>query len=81
MSILGRSLEGITQIGIVFTPPDQRGKGYASTCVAELTSQILESGERCMLYANLNNPIANHVYQQIGYEVVQETLQLEFEPG
>ncbi len=66
MTIRNYELDGVVQVGIVFTPPEQRGKGYASACVAELTSQLLKSGNRCLLYANLNNPAANRVYQQIG---------------
>lgn len=79
MVIQSPSQGDVGQIGIVFTPPEQRGKGYASACVAELTSRILASGNRCLLYTNLNNPTANHIYRQIGYQVVQETLQFEFE--
>lgn len=79
LAIQSDSIDGFVQIRTVFTPPEQRGKGYATACVAELSSRILASGDRCILYTNLNNPTANHIYQQIGYEVVQETLQLEFE--
>ncbi len=79
VAIQSPAVDGFVQVRTVFTPSEHRGKGFASACVAELTSQVLASGDRCLIYTNLNNPTANHIYQQIGYEVVQETLQLDFE--
>ncbi|MFA5309047.1 MAG: hypothetical protein WC370_06125 [Dehalococcoidales bacterium] len=36
--------EGMTVSG-VYTPPELRGKGYATSCVAELSRNILQSGK------------------------------------
>jgi len=55
-------------IGPVYTPPEQRGKGYASNCVAALSQLLLESGWKyCNLFTDLANPTANSIYQKIGY--------------
>jgi hypothetical protein len=55
----------------VYTPAKHRGHGYATACVAALTSQLLGSGKNfCCLYTDLANPTSNKIYQQIGYEPV-----------
>ncbi|MEJ2447862.1 MAG: GNAT family N-acetyltransferase, partial [Anaerolineales bacterium] len=59
------------RIGAVYTPPDQRQKGYASACTAHLSQQLLDEGyEFCFLFTDLQNPTSNHIYQQIGYRPV-----------
>jgi uncharacterized protein len=51
------------RIGLVYTPPEHRGKGYATACVASLCRGVLESGYKyCMLYTDLANPISNSIY-------------------
>ncbi len=55
-------------IGSVYTPPAFRGRGYASSCVAALSRQMLDAGWRfCALFTDLANPISNSIYQKIGY--------------
>jgi len=55
-------------IALVYTPPVERGKGYASNCVADLSQLLLASGWRsCNLFTDLANPISNSIYQKIGY--------------
>jgi hypothetical protein len=61
---------GVTVNG-VYTPPELRGQGYASSCVAALSQQLLDSGYAyCTLFTDLSNPTSNHIYQQIGYRPV-----------
>ncbi len=61
------------RISAVYTPPEHRGRGYASACVAELTRRLLEQGrEFCFLFTDLSNPTANKIYQAIGYEHVSD---------
>lgn len=58
-------------LGIVYTPPELRGKGYASTLVGELTKNLLSSGfTKCGLFTEANNPISNGIYRKIGYEPI-----------
>jgi predicted GNAT family acetyltransferase len=58
-------------IGPVYTPPAQRGHGYASAVTAKLSQLILSSGKRfAMLFTNLSNPTSNSIYQKIGYKPV-----------
>ncbi len=63
----GRSV----RVNFVYTPPEHRGRGYASACVASLTQRLLDEGfARCCLYTDLSNPTSNKIYQAIGYRPV-----------
>lgn len=67
----GRRTAHGASIGPVYTPPELRGRGYASACVAALSQLILDEGkEFCTLFTDLANPTSNHIYQQIGYRPV-----------
>jgi predicted GNAT family acetyltransferase len=76
----GRTPRGI-RIGPVYTPPERRGRGYATSLVAELTRWQLEHGrERCFLFTDLANPTSNHIYEDIGYERVCDSAVYRFGP-
>jgi predicted GNAT family acetyltransferase len=61
--------EGVARINRVYTPPENRGKGYASAVVAHLSKLQLEQGKKmCCLYADARNNSANSIYRKIGYE-------------
>lgn len=64
------------RINAVYTPPERRGRGYASACVAMASQRVLDSGHRyATLFTDLSNPTSNHIYQSIGYEWVGEFVQ------
>lgn len=66
-------------ISMVYTPPYFRGRGYASSCVAQLCMEILRRGyPKCVLYADLDNPTSNSIYQKIGFHPVCDVLELVF---
>ncbi len=68
----GRTPNGI-RIGPVYTPPELRGRGYASALTAAVTERLLGSGLRfCFLFTDLANPTSNSIYQRIGYELVSD---------
>jgi uncharacterized protein len=68
----GRTPNGI-RVGPVYTPPELRGRGYASALTAALTQRLLDSGRRfCFLYTDLANPTSNSIYQRIGYRAVSD---------
>ena len=70
------------RIGPVYTPPELRGRGYASALVAEVSQAHLDAGRRfCFLYTNLANPTSNKIYVDLGYERVCDSLQLSFHPA
>ncbi|MFS0558356.1 GNAT family N-acetyltransferase [Brevibacillus sp. 179-C9.3 HS] len=63
MAMRSRSTRRGIVITLVYTPPEQRKKGYATSCVAELSRLLLGS---------------NHIYQAIGYEPVSDSIVYSF---
>jgi uncharacterized protein len=75
----GATPNGI-RIGPVFTPPELRGRGYATALVASLSEWLLRRGRRfCFLYTDLANRTANEIYRRIGYEHVCDSADIRFE--
>ena len=62
----GATPNGI-RINAVYTPPEFRGRGYATSCVAEISRQLRDRYKYCFLFTNLANPTSNHIYQKIGF--------------
>ena len=59
------------RIGYVYTPREWRGRGYASSCTAQVSQRALDAGFRyCFLFTDTSNPTSNAIYQAIGYEPV-----------
>jgi len=72
----------IVRINYVYTPPEHRGRGYASACVASLTRQLLDEGVAlCCLYTDLANPTSNKIYQAIGHRRVCEAAEYRLGAG
>lgn len=65
---------GATRVSLVYTPPDQRRRGWAAACVAEVTRLQLQRGLIPMLYADAANPTSNGVYARIGYRHVADAV-------
>lgn len=81
VSMAARSRPTTTGIAInmVYTPPTQRGRGYASAAVARLSELLLRSGYVfCMLYTDLGNATSNSIYQKIGYQPVCDAVEYRF---
>ena len=72
---------GVVRIGPVYTPPEHRGKGYATALVAEVSRRVLARGHRVCLYTDRGNPVSNHVYASIGFEPVLDQVNLAVEPA
>jgi len=69
---------GIT-INYVYTPPELRRRGYASALVAALSEKALRMGhEFCTLYTDASNRTSNKIYQNIGYQLVARSRQINF---
>ena len=67
-------------INAVYTPKALRGKGYATSCVAALCHEILAAGKRfCTLFADVENPTVNGIYQRLGFVPLGEFVELDFE--
>jgi predicted GNAT family acetyltransferase len=65
----------------VYTPPEYRKRGYATSCVAALSQLLLDEGYQfCALYTDLANPTSNSIYQKIGYRPIQPSIVYGFDP-
>jgi GNAT superfamily N-acetyltransferase len=68
------------RIGIAYTPPERRGRGYASACVAALTERLLDDGVAfCCISTDVTNPTTNRIYPAIGYRPVCDISHLAFQ--
>lgn len=68
------------RVNAVFTPRNERRRGYASACVASLSQLLLDKGYTfCCLFTDLRNPTSNHIYQTIGYEAICDVHAYTFE--
>lgn len=64
---------GVARIGSVYTPPEQRGRGYGGAVTAACAADALARGvERVVLFTDLSNPAPNKVYQRIGFRPVSD---------
>ena len=67
------------RVAPVYTLPDCRGRGYATTLVAELSRELLARGKRKLfLTTDIANPISNAIYARIGYRAENDDCGLDF---
>jgi predicted GNAT family acetyltransferase len=75
------AVAGVSRIGGVYTPPEHRGRGYATACTAAVTNAALQAdAQQCVLYTQLANPQSNAIYRRLGYRPVSEHLRYQFAP-
>ena len=71
MAFRQRPISHSVSVSGVYTPPQERKKGYASACVAKLSQLLLDEGFAFInLFTDLANPISNDIYQKIGYKPI-----------
>jgi hypothetical protein len=84
VSIAGvsRAVDSMVRVGPVYTPPAQRGRGYAAGVTVAVSQAALEAGVTdVLLYTDLANPTSNALYQRLGYCPVEDRLILSFGPA
>jgi GNAT superfamily N-acetyltransferase len=67
---------GVARIGPVYTPPSQRGRGWASSAVAEVSRRLQTEGARVCLFTDQANPTSNKIYAALGYQPVVDMANL-----
>ena len=67
---------GVARVGPVYTPPAQRGRGWASNAVAEISRQLQAEGARVCLFTDQANPTSNKIYAALGYQPVADMANL-----
>jgi RimJ/RimL family protein N-acetyltransferase len=79
---LSPTIAGVARIGPVYTPPEKRRRGYASSAVAAVSRLALGAdAHRCMLFTDLANPTSNKIYASVGYERFAGWEEHVFDPG
>ncbi|KEZ53251.1 GNAT family N-acetyltransferase [Metabacillus indicus] len=78
MAKKSRSTQNGITVSLVYTPEKFRGRGYASSCVSALSSELLKNYSFCTLYTDLSNPTSNSIYQKIGYKPIQDSVMISF---
>jgi uncharacterized protein len=59
------------RINNVYTPAEQRGRGYATALVSALTQALLDGGrELVFLHTDMANATSNAIYVRVGYTLV-----------
>jgi len=56
------------RVNNVYTPPNQRSRGYASELMYYLCEIIIENGLTPNLYTDISNKTSNKVYRNIGFK-------------
>ena len=70
---------GVSRVQLVYTPPQERGRGFAAACVAAVTrSELSHPGRTCMLYTDAANPTSNALYERLGFRVIGTATDLAF---
>jgi GNAT superfamily N-acetyltransferase len=79
MAMLRVPAADVSRIGPVFTPKRHRGRGYGSAVTAAAAQLAHRTGTAdVVLFADVANPVANAIYQRIGFEVVTDSVRVEF---
>ncbi len=61
------------RVNMVYTDPEGRARGYAGSLVHTLSRKLLASDRKfCFLFVNAADPVANRVYERLGYREVGE---------
>ncbi len=84
VSLAGRSpaAAGVARVGPVYTPPQQRRRGYGAGVTAACTAAALRQDARqVVLFTDLANPTSNSVYQQIGFRALSDRKVVRFTPA
>jgi len=67
------------RIAPVYTPPEHRGRGYATSLVARMSSELLARGkQRLFLTTDIANPTSNAIYARIGFRAENDDLHFDF---
>lgn len=74
-----RPTKNSVTVSFVFTPKEERKKGYARTMVAQGSRELLKDYEFCVLYTDMMNPTSNKIYKEIGYKHIADSIHIGFE--
>jgi predicted GNAT family acetyltransferase len=61
-------IDGYTEVSLVCTHPDHRGKGYAKSLSGIIIEEIINSGEKPFLHVMIQNIPAYSLYEKLGFK-------------
>ena len=67
-------------LGYVYTPKEERNKGYCYNLIYRLCEELLKKDENkfICLYTDDTNPISNHIYEKVGFERKMNCVEMDF---
>ena len=68
------------QVSGVYTPPEQRGHGYATRGLAELCTRLFERSRVVCLFVNDFNEPALALYRRLGFRVIANWASAFYDP-
>ena len=71
----------VARIGPVYTPTEERRRGYAARLTYAVSSLLVGQGHGVMLFTDAANPTSNAVYQRLGYQRVDEMVECTLAPA
>jgi ribosomal protein S18 acetylase RimI-like enzyme len=78
MAALTRNVAGVVRVGMVYTPPGHRRRGYGGAVTTAVSQAAFDGGAaQVVLFTDLANPTSNALYQRLGYRPVADRVQLE----
>lgn len=80
VSLAGRNAAtaGVSRVGPVYTPPAERGHGYAAAATAVCSQHALDTdSDQVILFTDIENPTSNGIYQRLGYRPLHDRLVLK----
>ncbi len=82
MAGVTRTVAGVTRVGPVYTPPDQRKRGYGGAVTAAVSQAALAAGaQEAVLFTDLANPTSNALYPRLGHRPIEDMVILSFRSG
>ena len=75
VEVLGKK---VGRVGPIYTPIEFRRRGYATVITTYLTRILLTEGAIPTLYTQVDNSTSNKIYQNLGYELVDEIRRIKF---
>lgn len=78
MAGINRELTLGCAAALVYTAPEERGKGYCSSLMYELSKlQLAKGREYVGLFVDQTNPISNHTYKKVGYRILEDSIEYD----
>ena len=75
VEVLGQK---IGRVGPIYTPIEFRKRGYASVITSHITQLCIAKSAIPTLYTQSDNLTSNKIYQNLGYELIDEIRKIKF---